>query len=68
MQTVVAASILDDVGTTITTVISWIGSVITALIGTDGALAAIWPLVVVSISISAILLAIKIVRKFAWGM
>lgn len=68
MLIVLAATILEDVGTTITTVIGWIGSVITALIGTDGALAPIWPLVVVSISISAILLAIKIVRKFAWGM
>ena len=51
----------------ITTVIGWIGTVITALTGTGGALAELLPLLAVGISVSCILLGVKIIRKICWG-
>lgn len=47
---------LDAVTEAISTVISWVGTVITALTGTNGALAALLPLFAIGIAISAVLL------------
>lgn len=58
---------LASITSTLTTVISWFGSVMDAIIGTDGALNDAWPLLAVGIAISLVLLGIKVVRKFAWG-
>lgn len=58
---------LDAVTSGITTVISWIGTVLDALLGTDGALAPLLPLLAVGVAISAILLAIKVIRGIIWG-
>lgn len=58
---------LEAVGSGITTVIGWIGSVIDALVTTEGELAALLPLFAVGIAISAILLGVKIVRSIVWG-
>lgn len=63
-----SSGILGDVSTGLTEVISWIGQVIAALMGSDGALAPIWPLVGVSIGISVLMLGIKVLRGFTWGM
>ena len=51
----------------ISTVISWIGTFISELTGTDGALSQLLPLFAIGISISAILLGIKIVKSVVWG-
>ena len=51
----------------LSTVITWFGTVMDAIIGTDGALHDAWPLLAVGIAISLVLLGIKVVRKFAWG-
>lgn len=51
----------------LTTVISWIGSVITALTSTDGALNELLPLFAVGIAVSALLLGIKAIRSITWG-
>ena len=51
----------------ITTVIGWIGTVVKAIVGTGGALAELAPLFAIGISISAILLGVKIVRSIIWG-
>lgn len=63
-----SSGILSDVGTGLTQVISWIGQVISALVGSDGALAPIWPLIGVSIGISVVLFGIKVMKGFTWGM
>lgn len=68
MPMVLTGGILGDVGTGLTQVIDWIGQVIDALVGADGALGAIWPLVGISIGISIILFGIKVMRGFTWGM
>lgn len=58
---------LEAVTSGITTVISWIGAVLDALLNTDGALAPLLPLLAVGVAISAILLAIKVIRGIIWG-
>lgn len=65
---VLAGTVLSDVGTTLTEVMSWIGQVLTALIGSDGSLGAIWPFVMVGFSVSLIMLAVKVMRSFSWGI
>lgn len=52
----VGNAMLEAVTTAMTTVISWVGSVITALTGSSGALNALLPLFAVGIAISAVLL------------
>ena len=58
---------LSAVTSGISTVISWIGTVITALVGENGALADLLPLFAIGIAISAILLGIKVIRSVVWG-
>lgn len=55
------------VTTALGTVISWCGTVITALTGTTGALAPLLPLFAVGIAISALLFGIKAIRAIVWG-
>lgn len=49
------------------TVLDWVGTVIDALLTTDGALAELLPLFAVGIAISAVMLGIKVIRGFIWG-
>ena len=58
---------LEAVGTGITTVIGWVGDVVQALVGTDGALSDLLPLFAIGIAVSAILLGIKVVRGLIWA-
>lgn len=58
---------LQAVTDAISTVITWVGTVITALTGTNGALAPLLPLFAVGISISALLLGIKLIKSIVWG-
>lgn len=51
----------------LTTVISWVGSVVSALVGTDGALSDLLPLLAVGVAISALMLGIKAIKSFIWG-
>lgn len=51
----------------LSTVISWVGSVVTALVGTDGALSDLLPLLAVGVAISALMLGIKAIKSFIWG-
>lgn len=54
--------VTDGIGT----VIGWIGTVLDAIVG-GGALADLAPLFAIGISISAIMLGIKVVRGIVWG-
>lgn len=58
---------LEAVTSGITTVIGWVGTVIDALLATDGALSALLPLFAIGVAISAIMLGVKVIRSFIWG-
>lgn len=51
----------------LTTVISWIGTVLTALTSSGGALADLLPLLAIGIAISAFLFGMKAIRSVVWG-
>lgn len=51
----------------LSTVISWTGTVVDSIVGTDGALATLGPLFAVGIAISAFLLGVKIIKSLVWG-
>lgn len=51
----------------LTTVISWVGSVIQALVGENGALSELLPLFAITVSISALLLGVRVIKSFVWG-
>ena len=65
METTV--TMLDLVSQGIGTVIGWVADVIDAVIGTGGELSTLAPLFAIGISISAILLGVKLVKSLVWG-
>ena len=58
---------MSQLGTTLTAVISWFGQVVTSLVGESGALADLWPLMLVGVAISFAFVGIKMVRKVLWA-
>ena len=58
---------LDAVTSALGTVISWVGSVVTALTGASGALNDLLPLLAIGVAVSALMLGVKAIRSFAWG-
>lgn len=58
---------LEAVTSGLTTVISWIGSVVDAFLGEAGQLHELLPLFAIGIAISAILFAIKGIKSLIWG-
>lgn len=58
---------LEAVGTSLTTVIGWCGTVLNAVVTTNGELSALLPLWAVGIAISGLMLGIRVMRGFAWG-
>lgn len=58
---------LTALGTVFTQIITWFGSVITALTSTSGAFYALQDLFLVGIACSLVLLGIKVIRKIVWG-
>lgn len=59
--------LLEAVTTALTTVIGWVGTVVTALVGETGELNELLPMLAVGISISALMLGIRAVKSFIWG-
>lgn len=51
----------------LSTVISWVGTVVNALVTESGALSELLPLFAIGISISALMLGIKAIKSFVWG-
>lgn len=51
----------------LSTVISWVGTVIGSLTETDGALAPLLPVFAIGIAVSVVLLGIRIIRGFTYG-
>ena len=58
---------LEAVTSALATVISWVGTVVTALISSTGALKDLLPLLAVGVAISALMLGIKAIKSFIWG-
>lgn len=58
---------LEAITSAITVVIGWIGSVVDALITTDGALSGLLPLFAIGVAISGVMLGVKVIRSFVWG-
>lgn len=58
---------LEQVTSALTTVIGWVGSVVTALVGTEGQLNELLPLLAVGVAVSALMLGVKAIKSFIWG-
>lgn len=58
---------LAAVSTGMTTVIGWVGSVVSELVTETGELAPLLPLFAIGIAISAVMLGIKVIRSVVWG-
>ena len=58
---------LEAVTSALTTVIDWVGTVVTALVGADGALKELLPLLAIGVAISALMLGVKAIKSFIWG-
>lgn len=59
--------LMEAVTTSLTTVIGWVGTVVTALVSETGELKELLPLLAIGISISALMFGIKAIRSFIWG-
>lgn len=65
---VVAASVmLQAVTTGLTTVIGWVGTVVTALVGESGDLNELLPLLAIGVSIAVLGWSISAIRRIIWG-
>lgn len=58
---------LEAVTTALGTVIDWVSTVVTSLVGESGELNALLPLLAIGVAISALMLGIKAIKSFAWG-
>lgn len=58
---------IEAVTSALTSVIGWVGSVVTALTSTTGALYSLLPLFAVGIAISAVLFGVKAIKSIVWG-
>lgn len=60
-------TIFTSLGDALTMVMGWIGDVLSALVTTDGALSALWPLAMVGIAFALVAKGISMIKDFAWG-
>ena len=58
---------LEAVTNALTAVIGWVGSVVNALVGAQGQLKELLPLLAVGVAISALMLGVKAIKSFIWG-
>ncbi len=58
---------LESVTSGLTTVLGWIGTVVTSITSTSGELKELLPLFAVGIAISVVFLGIKAVKSIVWG-
>lgn len=55
------------IGSTLSELLTWIGSVVTALTSADGALHDLLPLLVIGVTVSVFMLAVRAIKTFIWG-
>ena len=58
---------LEAVTSSLTTVIGWVGTVVSSMTGEAGELSELLPLFAIGISISALMLGVKVIKSFVWG-
>lgn len=58
---------LNEVTSALTEVISWVGSVVSALTTEGGQLSALLPLLAVGVAVSALMLGVRAIKAFIWG-
>ena len=58
---------IEAVTSGLSTVIGWVGTVITALTSAEGDLNALLPLLAIGVSVTVISMAIGTIRSFTWG-
>ena len=51
----------------VTQLISWVGQVISAIVGENGAMGDLLPIFAIGIAVSVVLVALKIIRKVCWS-
>lgn len=61
------ADLYGSVGDALAKYIEWLGTVLTALLGSTGALKALWPLAAMGIAATLIFIVVRLVKSFAWG-
>lgn len=66
LSATVATDMMSAVTTALTTVIGWCGTVVTAVL--SGELSELLPLLAVGVAISALMLGVKCIKSFAWGI
>lgn len=59
--------IFATLGTAMTTVLGWIGDVLSALLAEGGDLAPLWPLAMVGIAFGVVRMGIGYIKSFTWG-
>lgn len=59
--------LMTSVTTALGDVIGWVGTVVTALVGENGALKELLPLLAVGVAVSALMLGVKAIKSFIWG-
>lgn len=59
--------LLEAVTAALSTVISWVGTVVTALVSESGELNELLPLLAIGVSVSALMLGIRAIKSFIWG-
>ncbi len=59
--------LLDAVTDALADVIDWVSTVVTSLVGADGALKDLLPLLAVGVAVSALMLGVKAIKSFIWG-
>ena len=67
LETTAVNTMVEAVGNGLTSIIGWFGDVIKALTGADGALAPLLPLFAIGISISVVMIVVKLIRSVSWG-
>lgn len=63
-----ADSLIAAIGTALEAVVGFFGTVVTALLTTDGALAALWPLVGIAIAFGLVTAGVNLIARFAPGL
>lgn len=58
---------LEAVTSALSTIIDWVGTVVTAFIGETGELKDLLPLLAIGIGISAFLFGVRAIRSITWG-
>lgn len=67
METTAGTGMIAAIGEALTSVLSWFGNVITALVTESGALYPLLGVFAIGIAISLVMIVVKVVRHFAWG-